>query len=342
MTRALLLVAGWVAQAMAAWLILARQRPLAAEIVALRERLEKLRAENDLLRARLERIDPHARPHYRPSERLHILLHRARYGLSIEATARAFVITGHTVVNWLKEIESGVARLVQARKPMNALPDLVREIAFFIKREWPRWGTRRIAGILAGMGLKASRTSVQRVLRRPPPRRPATGRRGRACPIHARHRHHVWVVDLTEVRSFFRSVVVGAVLDAFTRKVLALRVWAANPESSDLCLLVREALRGHARPTWLVSDRGTQFTSRRFRYPETPLANGKDSRRLAYLVRGLACGQQPRSKSPWAATRSAAALKVPLGRYRRALANSSWAATLPRYRDLECPWASIY
>ncbi len=116
-------------------LSLARQRPLAAELVALRERLEKLRAENDLLRARLERIDPHACPHYRPSERLHILLHRARYGLLIEGTARAFVITGQTVVNWLKEIGSGVvARLVQARKPMNALPDLVREIAFFIKR----------------------------------------------------------------------------------------------------------------------------------------------------------------------------------------------------------------
>ncbi len=81
MNRAFLLVAGCIGQGVAPWLS-AQKRPLAAEVVALRERLEKLRTQNKLLRARLARIEPRHRPRYAPSERLRILLHRARYGIS--------------------------------------------------------------------------------------------------------------------------------------------------------------------------------------------------------------------------------------------------------------------
>ncbi len=264
MNRALLLVAGWVGQAVALWLSTSR-RPLVAEIVALRERLEKLRAECDLLRARLWRIEPHSRPHYKPTERLAILWHRARYGMSVEATAKAFLVTHQTVINWLKEIRSGVQRLVHARKPINALPDLVGEIALFVKREWPRWGTRRIAGIPAGLRLQASRTSVQRILRRPLPRGRRLGRGGRARPLRPTRPRHVFVVDFTRVGGFFRSVVVGAVLDAFSRKLLSLRVSAGEPDAAFACRLLAEAIRAEGRPTWVVTDRGTQFTSRRFK-----------------------------------------------------------------------------
>jgi len=263
MNRALILVAGWVGQAFALWLG-GLKRPLASEVAALRERLEKLREENDLLRRRLDRIDPHRRPFYAPWERLRILIHRARYGISVDATARAFMVTGQTVLNWIKDAEDGVSRVVRAREPLNALPDLVREIASFLKREWPRWGTRRIAGILANLGIKASRTSVQRILRRPRPRRPQRRRQG-PFPLQARRAGHVWIVDFTVVRHFFRSVVVGAVLDGWSRRVLAVRVWPCEPASRDACLLVQDALRRHPPPIWLVSDRGRQFTSARFR-----------------------------------------------------------------------------
>jgi len=249
---------------MATWLSTFK-RPLASEVAALHERLEKLRAENELLRARLERIDPHRRPFYAPWERLGILLHRARYGMSLEATARAFVVTVQTLINWTKEVESGVARVVRSRKPMNALPELVREVSAFLRRELPRWGTRRIAGILAGLGMKASRSSVQRLLRRPPPPRCAGRGRSRASPLRARHVGQVWVVDFTVVRQFFHSIVVGAVLDAWSRKVVALRVWRSEPDGAGACLLVRDAIRAHGRPAWLVSDRGRQFRSAGFR-----------------------------------------------------------------------------
>lgn len=263
MNRALVLIAGWVGQGVALALSSLRRLP-AAEIIALRERVEKLCAENELLRSRLRHLDSRARPHYRPWERLSVLMHRARYGMSLEATARAFVVTVQTLVNWTRDVEAGVTRVVRARRPLNALPDLVGELSAFLRREWPGWGTRRIAGVLAALGIKASRASVQRLLRRPLPRPAARGRRAPPA-VRARHAGHVWVVDFTVVRQCFRSVGVGAVVDAWSRKVLSLGVWRPEPDVRAACLLLRRALRTNRRPTWVVSDRGTQFASARFR-----------------------------------------------------------------------------
>ena len=54
----------------------ARRRPLAVEVGVLQERVERLRAENESLRARRGRIHPRRRPHYRPWERLANRAHR--------------------------------------------------------------------------------------------------------------------------------------------------------------------------------------------------------------------------------------------------------------------------
>jgi len=63
MVRALILVAREIALAHSRWLAgLARRRPLAAENAALREAVERQRAQIDLLRARLLRLHPRRRP----------------------------------------------------------------------------------------------------------------------------------------------------------------------------------------------------------------------------------------------------------------------------------------
>jgi putative transposase len=262
MTRTLLLISSWIGRAFSSWLSTCR-RPLAAEVAALRERNERLRAENDLLRARLERIDPHRRPHFLPWERLGVLWHRARYGLSLDAAARAFVVSIQTLVNWTRDVREGVTRLVTTRAPMNKLPDLVRELALRLRFEWPKWGSRRIAGILGRLGFKASRTSVQRFLRRRPPR-PRKLARAKKRPIVARRAGHLWFIDFTRVTSFFRNVVVGAVVDAFSRRVLAMRACRGEPDEAFACRLAAEAIRRYGKPRWIVTDQGTQFTSARF------------------------------------------------------------------------------
>jgi transposase len=266
MTRALTFIARWIAVAHDRWRAeVSRHRPLHAEVDELREALQRLREENDLLRARLRRLDPRRRPRYRPFERLRILWHKARHGLSVRATARAFVLSAQTVVHWRREVADGRTRLVRTRRPGNALPDLVAELVHLLKREWPRWGTRRVAGILARMGLDASRTSVQRILRRPcrPTRRARVARPGRGqlvahCP------EHVWLLDFTRVGGLSRSVRVGAVIDAFSRKVLAVGVVAGEPGAAFAVRLLREAVLEAGAPAWVVTDRGRQFTSHAF------------------------------------------------------------------------------
>lgn len=67
MEHALLLIARWIGLAHDAWRAAqGRRRPLAAEMDALHEQVEKIKAENVLLRSRLLRLNGHTRPHYRP------------------------------------------------------------------------------------------------------------------------------------------------------------------------------------------------------------------------------------------------------------------------------------
>lgn len=54
----------------------------------------------------------------------------------------------------------------------------------------------------------------------------------------------------------------GAVVDAFSRKVLALRAFA-GPSGAAAIALVRDAIRREGRPLWVVSDQGTEFTCRK-------------------------------------------------------------------------------
>jgi len=244
------------------------RRSLLAEVAVLRERLECARAENAMLRARLRRVPARRRPHYLPFERLDILWHAGRYGLSVAATARTFVVSVAAVKNWRRDLAHKLRRKVRGKAPMNKLPQFISEIARRLKRDWPRLGTRKIAGMLARLGLKASRTSVQAFLRRP--MRPAARSRAitpkvRAGHVIAKHPGHVWFIDFTHVGDAFRSVVVGAVVDGFSRKVLALRVAPHEPSAAFAVRLVREAARKFGRPETLVSDHGTQLTADEFR-----------------------------------------------------------------------------
>jgi putative transposase len=269
MLRALLTVARQIGAAHDIWVsCLASRRSLVVELSLAHERLEKARSENDLLRARLRRLKHNKRPHYRRFERLAILWHASRYGMSVEKTAKAFVLSPMTVFNWRRRLRTGESTRVEPKHPINRLPDLVADVARRIKREWPKWGTRRIAGVLARMGIKASRTSVQAFLRQAaPPRRPSR-EMPRVGPRHvvAKRPGHVWMIDFTRVGGrLVRSVVVGAVVDAFSRKVLSIGVAPREPTSAFAVTLLEKAVATEGRaPTYLVSDHGRQLIAREF------------------------------------------------------------------------------
>ena len=118
MIQTLLLISRWIGQAHDLWRArISSRRPLAAEIDVLYERIEQLQSENKILRTRLLRLLPRRRPRFKPWQRLQILLHASRYGLSTRATARTFLITVQTLVNWRKDDMDGEARQGQGRAP---------------------------------------------------------------------------------------------------------------------------------------------------------------------------------------------------------------------------------
>ena len=196
---------------------------------------------------------------------MRILWHQARHSLSVDATARAFVVSVQSLFNWRREVASGTTHRVHGPKPVNRLPDLVTDLVQRLKREWPPWGTRRIAGVLARLGVEASRSTVQRVLRRPHrPAKASTKRTTTRGPLVAKRPGHLWFIDFTRVGGLLRSVVVGAVIDGFSRKVLSIAVAPKEPNATFAVRLIREAVDAHGAPTWVVSDHGRQLRSKAF------------------------------------------------------------------------------
>ena len=80
----------------------------------------------------------------------------------------------------------------------------------------------------------------------------------------ARSPGRVWILDFTCVGTLFRSVHVGAVIDAFSRRVIAIGAVAGEPTAAFTVHLLREAVGEAGIPAWVVTDRGRQFTSRAF------------------------------------------------------------------------------
>jgi putative transposase len=254
MHEALILIASAISLAHDHWRrTIGRRRPLSGKTAVLEEQLQRLRAENELLRARWLRVPAKRRPHYRPNERLEILWHAARYRLSVANTAAAFCVTRQTITNWRRALRRKGSTLLP---PLPTLRDLVEELVVRLKAEWPQWGTRRIAGKLARMGVKASRSTVQRILRRPRVPKPDDRLLPRAVAgLLAKRPNHIWMIDFTRLGGVVKPTFVGAVIDAYSRRVLAIGIIKGEPSSRFAVRLLRTSIAVHGTPIWLVSDK---------------------------------------------------------------------------------------
>ena len=261
MHHALILIARAIAFAHDHWRgTIGRRRPLSGKIAVLEEHVQRLRAENALLRVRWLRVPAKRRPHYRRSERMEILWHAARYRLSINDTAASFCVTRQTITNWRRALRREEPSLL----PRIGTPsDLVHELVIRLKSEWPAWGTRRIAGQLARLGVRVSRSSVQRILRRPRPPKPEDRLLPRSVAgLLAQRPNHIWMIDFTRLGGLVKPAFVGTVIDAYSRRVLAIGFIRGEPNSRFAARLLRQAIARRGVPTWLVSDKDRAFRNR--------------------------------------------------------------------------------
>lgn len=219
-------------------------------------------------------MPPHRRPDYLPDQRLAILQLKRLRGWNIAKTARRFVVHPNTIRSWIKAIEGrGNVGLFQDAIRWNRIDDLVRWTAGQLRRlcSQPEFGARTIARHLVRAGIAISRSSVQRILREPQPKKPPPRRRPPiASPagieahhlLRPDHSNHVWHLDLTCLRVLWRRFTVAAILDGFSRKLLCLHVFAGTPRQRDLTRLVLVTTRRQGSPRFIITDRGTQFRSR--------------------------------------------------------------------------------
>ena len=153
--------------------------------------------------------------------------------------------------------------------PWNRIDDAVRWAIHELRQlcPEPEFGTRTIARHLVRAGVQISRRTVQRVLREDKPSRPPY-RRPPLVPAAGVEPHHLlnpakvnqtWQLDLTTLRLLWCRFTIAALIDGFSRKLLALRMYAGTANSRDMINLVRAAVRAFGKPRFLITDHGCQF-----------------------------------------------------------------------------------
>lgn len=141
--------------------------------------------------------------------------------------------------------------------------------------ELPFAGSRMLRDLLRGKGFVTGRDHVRTLMRAmgitAVYRRPKTSQRHRDHPVFPyllrtlpiERPNQVWAADITYIPMARGFVFLAAIMDWFTRKVLAWRV--STTLTSDFCVTaLDEALQRFGRPEIFNTDQGAQFTSADF------------------------------------------------------------------------------
>ena len=223
-----------------------------------------------LFRRRLRNANPLNRPDFIPDDRLEILKIMWYRGWSIAETAEYFVLHRNTVSDWLKRYRTKEdLRGFLGRAPFNKIGDATRWLVHEMRGLGIRFGTgtRTIAAMIVEAGVQLSRTTVQRILREQKPRRPCRRRSAdsgnRRTPLHILHPKTVsrtWHLDLTALHVHGMRFHIAALMDGFSRRLVALKVYARTPTARMMAMLVKRAtVAAGAAPRFVVTDHGTQF-----------------------------------------------------------------------------------
>jgi putative transposase len=141
--------------------------------------------------------------------------------------------------------------------------------------DYPFAGSRMLRDLLRGEGVEIGRQRVARMMkrmgiealyRRPNTSKPTPGHK--IYPYLLRsvavdRPNQVWAMDITYIPMALGFVYLAAVVDWFSRRVLAWRV-SITMEVAFCLEAVEEALARHGRPEIFNTDQGSQFTSADF------------------------------------------------------------------------------
>ena len=174
---------------------------------------------------------------------------------------------------------TGVARsTVYAPHPTAKLDEQELALLSAIDAEYTRhpfYGSRKIRHYLRGLGYKINRKRVQRLMgilglagMAPGPNTSRPHPQHKVYPyllrgVNVIRPNQVWSTDITYIRLARGFVYLVAVIDWYSRKVLAWRL--SNTLDSGFCLeCLEQAFQAYGTPEIFNTDQGCQFTSEAF------------------------------------------------------------------------------
>ncbi|WP_373444024.1 IS3 family transposase [Sphingobium sp. Z007] len=203
-------------------------------------------------------------------------LRRAREGGTV-AERKAMIDRSHALPLTRQARELGMSRgsVYYLPKPVS-VADLgtVRRIDE-LHMEFPFAGSRMLRDLLLQEGIKVGRLhvttlmkkmAIEAIYRRPNTSKPAPGHK--IYPYLLRklaivRPNHVWATDISYIPMAKGFVYLVAIVDWFSRKVLAWRV--SITMEADFCVeALEEALARYGKPEIFNTDQGSQFTSMAF------------------------------------------------------------------------------
>lgn len=141
--------------------------------------------------------------------------------------------------------------------------------------DFPFAGSRMLRDLLRNEGRPVGRKRVRRLMRQMGIealyRKPNTSRRHAAHPIYPyllrnlsiERPNHVWATDITYIPMRRGFVYLVAIVDWYSRRVLAWRL--SNTLTTDFCIeALEEAITRYGTPDIFNTDQGSQFTSAEF------------------------------------------------------------------------------
>ena len=241
-----------------------------------------------LLRRLLSTASKH-RAHYAPQDRSLIMSLAAEKNWTAKDIATALVIDESTARSWLHEWRSDpVSSLFTGKCAWNSYHEALKDLVHRIHSLFPESeiGARTIANHILKAAIAISRSTVQRYLRQPPqstatppassgsdtPKNDSTASIHHPVPepeatacvetfhmLKPEHINHVWHVDFTRIKVFWMTFWVVAILDGFSRKLLALKVSICAPTTLSVMNILKPIMAQFGAPRFMITDRGSQF-----------------------------------------------------------------------------------
>jgi putative transposase len=240
---------------------------LLLEIQHLREELMRLRFANKVMRQELNRVTQK-----KPClcKKLEIIYFKLRFDVSLRKVENYLPISRISVINYIRELQSGISNLASRMRyshiSPNRTPINIAQLIWEMHDDNPQWGRWKIAFEIRKIGVYVSPSTVRNILNsskldyhKPEKKVPI-----RARATKGKYPNHLWSIDLTTVYIWFKRLYILAIIDHYSRKAITL-VTTFHPTADWTIDEVNKAIQTYGKPKHLISDKGRQFISEKFR-----------------------------------------------------------------------------